>query len=202
MLNPSIFNKPLVRALSIAAGVAAAAAGTGAAASAQTLAAVHLTSWAISLGTMIYVTFFAGIAMFKNLPRQTFGRLQSRLFPLYFSVVASCSVFALSSLYFGPGLLQRQAVTLGTTLGATLLNLFFVEPAATRSMFERYEHENDAGGGKRDEARIAALKKDFGKWHGLSSAANLAALVAAVAHGAWLAQHLSLPMGGLAILAK
>lgn len=142
MLSPSIFNKPAVRAAAIAAGVAAAAAGTGAVSSAATLAAVHLTAFGIGLGTQIYTTFFLGIAMFRALNRQVFGRLQAKLFPIYFSVVAASGLFQAASLAFGPGILKPQAISLGVTLGATLINLLVVEPTTTKSMFERYELEN------------------------------------------------------------
>jgi hypothetical protein len=66
-------------------------------------------------------------------------------------------------------------------------------------MFERYELEN-APAGSRDEGRIAVLRKEFSKLHGISSLFNLAAVVATVAHGAWLASHLSLPLGGWALV--
>ena len=160
---------------------------------------MHLTAFGISLGTQIYTTFFLGIAMFRSLGRQAFGRLQSKLFPIYFSVVAASTLFQAASLAFGAGILRPQAVSLGVTLGATLVNLLVVEPTTTKAMFERYELEN-APAASRDEARIAALRKEFSKLHGVSSLFNLAALVAAVAHGAWLASHLSLPMGGWALV--
>ena len=41
-------------------------------------------------------------------------------------------------------------------------------------------------------AAIKALYKQFGKWHGISSLFNLAVLVAAFAHGWWLAGSLVL----------
>ena len=47
-------------------------------------ASVHLLSFSIWFGTVVYTTFVAGITMFKNLPRRVFGTLQSKLFPLYF----------------------------------------------------------------------------------------------------------------------
>lgn len=52
-------------------------------------ATVHLLSFATWFGTVVYTTFVAGITMFKNLPRRVFGKLQSKLFPLYFRL---CSV--------------------------------------------------------------------------------------------------------------
>ena len=124
-----------------------------------------------------------------------FGRLQAKLFPIYFTLLAATSVLQAATLALGPGLARPQAVTLGVGLAATLLNLVVVEPASTRSMFERYELES-LGAAARDEARVAALRKEFGKLHGLSSLLNLAAVVTAVAHGAWLAGGASLaPVG-------
>jgi hypothetical protein len=52
--------------------------------SAQAAATIHLLSFATWLGTLVYTTFVLGITMFKNLPRQTFGKLQAKLFPKYF----------------------------------------------------------------------------------------------------------------------
>lgn len=52
-------------------------------------AVLHELSFSTWFGTVAYTTFVAGITMFKNLPRQTFGKLQSKLFPKYFFL---CSV--------------------------------------------------------------------------------------------------------------
>lgn len=49
-------------------------------------ATLHILSFGTWFGTIMYTTFVAGITMFKNLPRRTFGKLQSKLFPLYFQL--------------------------------------------------------------------------------------------------------------------
>ena len=49
-------------------------------------ATLHLLSFGTWFGTVMHTTFVAGITMFKNLPRRTFGKLQSKLFPLYFQL--------------------------------------------------------------------------------------------------------------------
>lgn len=193
MLEPSVFNKPSVRAAALAAAVALSA-GTSFGGPAAATAA-HVLAWATQFGTMVYTTFFAGILMFKNLPRQTFGRLQSHLFPAYFSIIAACLAVQGLTLWLSPfGIAQKQAINLGVGLVATLGNLLVAEPAATASMFKRYALENE--GGSRNEAAITSLKKEFGKLHGISSLLNLAALVCCVAHGTWLAGLVSLPAGG------
>ena len=143
--------------------------------------------------------FAAGITMFKNLPRQVecftcmhpapwvfsrlplscasaaasaqvFGRLQAKLFPLYFMLAIACLVLQLGTLAFEPGsgIAKQQLVTLGAlfcksslhtpwtlrtitakllldagiALVASLANGFLVEPKATESMFKRYELES------------------------------------------------------------
>jgi hypothetical protein len=54
--------------------------------SAQAGAAIHLFSFATWFGTVFYTTFIFGLTAFKNLPRQTFGKLQAKLFPKYFAL--------------------------------------------------------------------------------------------------------------------
>ena len=54
--------------------------------SSKAAASIHILSFGIWFGTVFYTTFVAGITMFKNLPRRTFGSLQSKLFPLYFQL--------------------------------------------------------------------------------------------------------------------
>ena len=52
--------------------------------------------------------------MFQNLPRQTFGRVQSKLFPIYFGLSAACSAVQLGVLLFGAAAApQKQLVLLG-----------------------------------------------------------------------------------------
>ncbi|KAL4459187.1 hypothetical protein ABPG75_014052 [Micractinium tetrahymenae] len=185
---PSAANKNVVRLLAATAVVAAAARGT-AYLPATGVAFVHLLAYGSWLGSIVWTTFVAGITMFRNLPRQTFGRLQSKLFPLYFGLSAACCAIQLGVLAFAAAAAPRkELLLLGIGLGSSLLNLLFVEPYCTKVMFQRYALENKEGA--RDEGAIKALAKQFGKWHGISSLINLATLVVAVGHGWWLASNL------------
>jgi hypothetical protein len=69
-------------------------------------------------------------------------------------------------------------------LGATLLNLFVLEPASTHNMMQRYYLE-DTGGS--NSAEYKRLKANFGKFHGMSSLFNLIALCGGVVHAVYLA---------------
>lgn len=60
-------------------------------------ATVHVLSFATWFGTNFYTTFVLGITMFNNLPRKTFGTLQSKLFPKYFMLCSSTLVLQVST---------------------------------------------------------------------------------------------------------
>jgi hypothetical protein len=59
----------------------------------------------------------------------------------------------------------------GVGLLSTLANWLYIEPVATDLMFKRYNLENAEG--EKDAAKIKQLYKAFGKFHGISSLANL-----------------------------
>lgn len=103
-IRPAVHNSPLFRVLAIIyallfaiyQGSSAPAANSGATAfqkigkhiilAPKVAATLHVLSFGTWFGTVVYTTFIAGITMFKNLDRRVFGRLQSKLFPLYFQL--------------------------------------------------------------------------------------------------------------------
>lgn len=188
IVEPSIVNKGFFRAAVVLGTVAAAIVG-GKFLPGVPAMSLHLAAAGTWLGVNVWTTFFAGITMFKNLPRQMFGKLQAKLFPLYFILTTACSAILLASTTLGPlsavaTPYVNNVLILGTVTSAA--NLFFVEPAATAVMFERYDLENGPNPGDKKEER-AALTKKFGKFHGLSSLTNLGNLAASLAHCVWLA---------------
>lgn len=151
---------------------------------------LHLLSFASWFGMVFYTTFIAGITMFKNLPRQTFGKLQAKLFPKYFAL---SSVFLVLQLVTLKGLAIEKSISvkaLGVALVMTLLNQFYLEPTSTSNMMERYELEDKK---ETDTDRYKKLKSNFGKFHGMSSLTNLIAFCGGVAHAAFLATSLVKP---------
>jgi len=185
-VEPAKHNKTSFRLLAIA-GVVAIAASSSNMISSRWAAFVHLLSYAVWFGSNFWTTFVAGITMYKNLPRQTFGNLQSKLFPKYFQVATATTLTGLATLKT-IGAPSSTFITLGVALFCSILNLVWLEPCATDVMFERYKLENE--GASQHKEKISSLKKQFGKWHGISSLANLVALCAAVSHGFWLATRL------------
>ncbi|CAN0298235.1 unnamed protein product, partial [Ectocarpus sp. 4 AP-2014] len=75
----------------------------------------------------------------------------------------------------------RAGVTLLVSLLTTLLNLVLLEPRSTSIMLQRYKLEDDK---KKDSDEYKELGKTFGKFHGMSSFANLGALIGSFVY-AW-----------------
>ncbi|CAN0546923.1 unnamed protein product [Ectocarpus sp. 8 AP-2014] len=96
---------------------------------------VHMVALNAWMGSTLWTTFFAGITMMRNLPRQTFGKLQSKLFPLYFQFNFA-SILAIYIIRGCP-LRTRAGVTLLVSLFSTLLNLVLLEPKSTSIMLKR-----------------------------------------------------------------
>lgn len=141
MLVPSVANKNWVRVLALTAAVAATARGVGYL-PAQGVAFVHLLALASWLGSTVWVTFIAGLTMFRNMPRQLFGKVQAKLFPQYFALHAGSALIILGCHLWGgmgdSGAAAKVVLSsLGTALGASLINLVVLEPKATAVMFQR-----------------------------------------------------------------
>lgn len=158
---------------------------------------VHLLSVGMVVGIGNWTTFVFGIVAFKNLPRQTFGQLQAKLFPKYFQVLSISLGLALVTFanmrQIQSKTSNRQIWVLSVALIPNLLNLLVIEPATTSAMNDRHRLEK---GVEKDKASQDALKskseykslsKRFGMLHGLSSLANLITVGAAHVHLWYLA---------------
>jgi len=115
--------------------------------------------------------------MFKSLPRRSFGKLQSVLFPKFFLLTTICALLQLGTTSAVKNLTPKYTLCV---LLCSLVNLVILEPKSTTIMFKRHELEDQ---GEQGGEEYTALKKEFGKLHGMSSLANLGALVGLVAHG-------------------
>jgi len=133
---PAVHNRNSVRLLALLSTLLLAS-GSTVFVSKQLTLFVHLLAYATWLGSVIYTTFVAGITMFRNLPRKTFGRLQSKLFPLYFQLCTGMLIVLLTT--GGASVLPNRAMmaNLAVALVMTLANLFVLEPKSTEIMFKR-----------------------------------------------------------------
>ncbi|KAG7345944.1 protein of unknown function DUF4149 containing protein [Nitzschia inconspicua] len=152
------------------------------------LTLVHLLSFMSWFGCSIWVSFVGGIIMFQNLPRHTFGRLQSKLFPAYFLFSAIAIVLSIASATALSWSRNNGTMSLYLILATILINLVYLEPKTTQVMFERHVVERKLGTGQEvgiikpkdpkiaNDPELKKLSKTFGMLHGMSTLMNLAAL--------------------------
>ncbi|URE24232.1 Transmembrane protein 205 [Musa troglodytarum] len=122
-------------------------------------AILHLLGFATAYGACVWVTFVSGNVLATALPRQQFGLVQSKLYPVYFRLVAYSTALTLVAHFLGRDrriLAERvQGYNLLGALVLVLVNMFFLEPKATKVMFERMKIEKEEGRG-RDMADVMA----------------------------------------------
>ena len=142
-----------------------------------------LLSTSVFVGASVWTTFFAGILMFTNLPKTTFGDLQAKLFPVYFGLQTATSAAALALTATGraggsSSSARPRAVAAAVALAFSLLNLAVLEPLTTAAMYHRRAAQAEGSKFPKNEKKKASGR--FGMLHGLSSLANLFALGAGV----------------------
>ena len=151
-------------------------------------------------GATLWGSFFAGFIAFRALPRQQFGLLQSRLFPIFFSSAAGVTATLLgiwAAIHeevrtdtFNPkSPVVLQAWILAITVLCYSSNLFYLGPKTSEIMFQRHRLERAEKKQYSDptaSAEMKALNKQFGALHGISSLINLFSFFCLVAHGVWI----------------
>jgi len=109
---PALHNTPAFRAVALVSALGLAwyyatnPTNPLARVSSKAAAAVHVLAYGTWFGSVVYTTFIGGITMFQNLPRQTFGKLQSKLFPKYFNVCAVTIALQVSDVFIMQNILS------------------------------------------------------------------------------------------------
>jgi len=161
---------------------------------------LYLVGYGWLFGMSIWISFFGGFIAFKALPRQQFGALQHKIFPVYFVQSMLLSGALLTKwIYSHPDVVTHitrpyvadvaQAYALATVLVSQGVNYFVIGPLTSKTMFQRQKLEKEEGVQYSDakaSENIKALNRRFGALHGISSLANLAAVLALGFHGLWI----------------
>ncbi|KAG8943426.1 hypothetical protein FRC04_002891 [Tulasnella sp. 424] len=164
---------------------------------------VYQLAFSFEYGMTMFHTFIGGIIQFRTLPRQQFGNLQSRIFPVYFGVSTSITTALLASWVFNhpdvvpnfsrPGLADvAQAWTLVVVGSMQALNWLYLGPLTSSLMFKRHKLERAEGKSYTDPTvsdEMKALTKKFGALHGISSLTNLISILGMTFHGLWIAKY-------------
>ncbi|QRW00387.1 hypothetical protein RhiJN_28405 [Ceratobasidium sp. AG-Ba] len=152
-------------------------------------------------GATLWGSFIQGFIAFRALPRQQFGMLQFKTFPVFFSTstaitAALLGIWAASHpevraapLDLGSSPVVAQAWLLAFTVISHASNLLYLGPKTSEVMFERHKLERAEKKQYSDptaSAEMKALNKSFGMLHGISSLVNLFSFLCMLAHGVWL----------------
>jgi len=161
---------------------------------------LYLIGFGWLFGMSVWISFFGGVIAFRALPRHQFGALQHKTFPVYFlsSIGLSAALLALW-IQNHPNVLNflaeprigdvAQVYALATVMLAQASNYFIVGPMTSKVMFKRHRQEKEEGVAYNDpkaSGTMKGLNRQFGLLHGISSLANIAAIIALTFHGLWL----------------
>ncbi|KAK4433613.1 Transmembrane protein [Sesamum alatum] len=121
---------------------------------------LHLLGFAAAYGMGLWVTFGSNYVLAGALPRYQFAMVQSKIYPVYFKAMA----YSVGTALLGHLMSQRNrfwplsmgmllAFNLTASLVMTLVNLLYLEPRATKVMFERMKKEKEEGRGRAKEGQ-------------------------------------------------
>lgn len=161
---------------------------------------IYLLGYAWLFGMSLWITFFGGVIAYRTLPRQQFGALQHKTFPVYFvkSIALSAGLLTIWILnhpdvlkhYARPNIADvAQAYALLTVFLSQSFNYFVIGPMTSKTMFKRHRLEKEEGKSYNESgvsSQMKALNRKFGMLHGISSLANLGAVISLGFHGLWI----------------
>lgn len=115
---------------------------------------IHMLGFSTAYGMSVWVTFVSSYILGRYLPRQQFGMVQSRIYPVYFRAMAYCVGAALLGHLVSRRMKSLssmvemfQGLSLLSALLMVLTNMIWLEPRSTKVMFERMKIEKEEGRG-------------------------------------------------------
>lgn len=139
---------------------------------------VHFFTFIFWYGTLLYFTFIQAPVLFKTLPRQLFGEVQSHLFPAYYWISYVCGAILVVTYHLLHPLKNYVPQDCVKITALCLMLLFslgqglWIGPKVAALRIERQAAEES-----KDQAKVDSLSKEFGKAHGISSLFNLVVIL-------------------------
>jgi hypothetical protein len=139
---------------------------------------VHLFAFIFWYGTILYFTFIQAPVLFKSLPRELFGLVQSKLFPAYYLISYVCGTVLVVTYHLLHPLKNYVTQDCVKITALCLMLLFslgqglWIGPKVATIRVERQAAEE-----AKDQPKVEALSKEFGKAHGISSLFNLVVIL-------------------------
>ncbi len=144
---------------------------------------IHLFTFIFWYGTLLYFTFIQAPVLFKSLPRELFGQVQSFLFPAYYWISYICGTLLVVSYHLLHPLknyLPQDCVKITALCLMLLFSLgqgLWIGPQVAALRVERQAAEQ-----AKDTTQLEILSKQFGKAHGISSLFNLIVIIAGMVY--------------------
>jgi hypothetical protein len=138
-------------------------------------------------GTMLFFTFIQAPVLFKSLPRELFGQVQSFLFPSYYWIGYVCGLLLIVTYHFLHPLkdyVPQDCVKITALYLMLLFSLgqgFWIGPQVAAIRVERLAAEE-----AKDQPKVEALSREFAKAHGISSLFNLIVIIAGTVYLVYL----------------
>ena len=139
----------------------------------------HLFTFAFWYGTLLYFTFLQAPILFKTLPREMFGLVQSKLFPAYYLLSYLCGTILIVTFHLLHPLKNYVPQDCVKMTALCLMLLFslgqglWIGPKVSQLRIAR-----QAAGESKDQPQVEKLRVEFGKAHGISSLFNLIVIIA------------------------
>jgi hypothetical protein len=156
------------------------------------LKSVNFFAFVFWYGTLLYFTFIQAPLLFKRLPRELFGQVQSVLFPAYYWISYICGTLLVVT-YHLTHPLTNYAPEDCVKISALYLMLLFslvqglwIGPKVAALRIKRLEAEK-----AQNQPQINALGKEFGKAHGISSFFNLVVIISGTVYLVYLYRELN-----------
>jgi putative copper export protein len=150
---------------------------------------IHLFVFAFWYGTLLYFTLIQAPVLFKTLPRPLFGEVQSHLFPAYYLISYACGTLLVVTYHLLHPLksyVPQDCVKITALCLMLLLSLaqgLWIGPKVAALRVQRETAEQ-----AQDSAHVEALKRGFGRAHGISSLVNLLVIIAGTVYFCYLAR--------------
>jgi len=166
--------------------------------------ALYFLIYSYIFGSTIYVSFIGGTIAFKALPRQQFGALQAKSWPVHFGTTLVLDLVLLglwtsshpdivSAISDVQHVDVAQAHALILIALCSTLNLFVVGPYTAKVWLERFrlqrEEQSDENKNTQVSPELKALNIRFGYLHAVSASVNLGVLISLIFHGLWIATY-------------
>lgn len=144
---------------------------------------LHLFTFVFWYGTLLYFTFIQAPVLFKTLPREVFGLVQSKLFPpFYWISYLSGTLLIVTYHFLNPTKPNdpQDCVKITALYLMLLLSLaqgMWIGPKTAQLRLDRIAAEDS-----KDTAKVEILNREFGKAHGISSLLNLLVILSGLVY--------------------